>query len=237
MEETLKTPGGDTTSIEKPVTYYDFDGTVVEKLSLRDPRDWKRNATKSDLALVPGFTSFATTLNRYTHNGGVVSKRKDWLRRRVTEKSIRELEVDFVFRGTLASSVRLLGSDLGKASFLVARAMENPNVSIVEDRPDKLVPGLVRAMLEKMREEREGEAPELAVTVGVVDHPKANKRIVDIAEEMMDVLPPSSFEFGPDPGSADYRVEGAGFGVVRIAQLPAYSEAAGREFGEMLLAS
>ena len=211
----------------------DFDGTAVNKLT---PRFWQpvivaRNMGKWGLDMISGYDDFvygALSLGGIDHLG-YLTVRKEWLRRRVTEKTIITHDLDAF--GKNAGSVFYAGneSDKGKHLSEMAKKREPDVVGMLEDMPNKLVPELIRHVgPDAFRSDLD-----IKVVVGVVNHTEQLERIEQVVATTEGKGLPAS-RWGEIAVGETLGFSWPGF-TLEIAALPPYSYDAGVEFGKKLL--
>ncbi len=223
----------------------DFDGTAVEKL---EPKPWQvgthiRNMGKWGLSMIPGYDDFiygVLSVDGVDLSVGYLTVRKEWLRRKATERTITKQGLDQF--GRRAGSVQYAGTEALKGLHLANLAhLERPKIiGMIDDRPDRLVPNLVNSL------SRIGHNPELQeaksrVVIGVVDHRESLDRIMRAMEEVKVMGRANAwdgFYYGATQATNDRGevVLNSGKMEVAITQLPAYSYEAGVQFGERLVA-
>lgn len=208
----------------------DLDGTAFEKLSSKNPRLWWRNGTKTNLAMLDGYPDFLRgVISQGVSMGGAASMRRDWLRRRATERSISEhgLEEFFVDpeRIVLAGSEKAKARTVGERSRVVT-------VGMLEDQPQKHVAELVAyGTALRMQDEVPAHNP---ILVGVVAHPNSQSRIESLKTGLERTAHEQVYvreEVGTNTGLVIY----ADPLTIHVTQLEPYSEAGGQEFGQRLV--
>ncbi|MCL2037559.1 hypothetical protein FWG95_00950 [Candidatus Saccharibacteria bacterium] len=150
----------------------DFDGTVVEKLGLFDPR----NAMKYPLRKRCGYEDFvAGAEGEGLPLAGVVSARPDiWPRRLAMERSIRTQGLTEVFAGR---PLLLLGNEGAKARKVLEGLAANDVVAEIDDKPQSIGQAIIRVALAD---------PLLRGTavVGAVEHEKTDLYLGIFKERM-----------------------------------------------------
>jgi len=202
-----------------PRLWSDFDGTAVELVTWRNPRNW----AKYPLSGIAGYIDFLRGVkSEGVDIGGIVTARpNNFQRRRVTARSIVKLGYGDFFN---TDNTRLSGSHAAKASFLIDESGQAP-VGMIEDLPQHLIPTLLKTIL--LRE----DSPRYPLTLGIVDTGHNDSYLEDTIATF-DRSP--AFEVAAS--SNFYAVEGEDF-KLNLTLLQSYSEEAGRDFGVKLKSS
>lgn len=202
----------------------DFDGTAVEIVPKWNPRNW----TKYPLKMVPGYADFIRgAIDGGLENGGIVSRRAEWARKGVTDRTIRQLGLTSFFGDS--KMVYLAGSETTKAKAVVYRASKVA-VGVIDDKPHKIGVELVRELTERTVYNRRRYNP---IVLGVVNHTSSEEytdRLQVALGEVdgvcidTDVAGDTFTVYGP-------RLEAAQF-MLRVVQLGPYTLEAGQRFAQ-----
>jgi len=205
----------------------DIDGTAFEKLSAKNPRDWWRNVTKRNLAILEGYPDFLAGVLSVEgiKMGGAATIRKEWLRRRTTLRSIRQHGLEQFFLNP--ERIAFGHTEEGKAG-IVGERSRLVTVGMAEDQPQKHVGQLV-AYASLMRSQ--DDVPHYPILVGVVDQPDGRYKIEELRRDLdkRDIL------VQDDPDSETGLIIDANPLTIHVTQLSPYSEEAGQEFGRRLI--
>jgi hypothetical protein len=158
----------------KPKLWSDFDGTAVGLVPKTNWRNW----SKYPLPGIEGYIDFL----RGVQNGGVeiagiVSRRPNIAPRRIaTARSIIRLGMDQYFPGR--HQVVLAGSEYAKAE-VVAKASQEGQVGMIDDKPHKFVPALAASL---------GGitvfGSKMEIVVGAVNHGRRDEYLERLADQV-----------------------------------------------------
>lgn len=148
----------------------DMDGTGVELMPKRDPRNW----AKYPLRMIDGYIDFLRGVQQGgVEIAGIVSRRPAYLRKWVTARSIAKLGLDEMFPGE--HQVVLAGSESRKAQHLVDRSRDHV-VGMIDDKPHRLGEELLNLLAPIEPSEVVLDTPgRHQLVLGAVDHPKADE--------------------------------------------------------------
>lgn len=212
-----------------PRLWSDFDGTAVGIVSKSNPRNW----SKYPLPAIEGYADFLRGVQSTgVEIAGVVSRRPDiFIRRMATARSITKLGFSEFF--THPDQIVHKGSEEAKGRFVAEQSRETA-VGMLEDKPHKLGAVMLGALSEQVQH------PELthkSILLGVVNHSRSQEYIerLAVAANALTGDDISVSETGPTT-AVGLSVEADGFSM-NVVQLPIFSQFAGRDFGQQLLAT
>lgn len=218
----------------QPRLWSDFDGTAVEKLSKKNPWQWRRNLLKTKLKGLPGYGSFLQGVESVgVEIAGVVSRRPEvWPRRGNTMRSIAELGIGNYFD---AAKVVLTGSEEAKGQFVLEQSRIS-TIGMLEDKPHKLGAVLLGALTEPAQHL---EVPRHPILLGVVSHSRSQEYIERLVEQadaktIGGLHVTESSCGGGRATSTSFRLE-TEFLNLHVTPLQPYSEQAGEAFGRAIL--
>lgn len=203
--------------VPRPRVYTDFDGTAIDIVGKHDWRNW----LKTGIPLLPGYTDFLQGV----HDGGVeisgVISRRGEMRRGTTMRAITTLGLSEHFGDP--AKVILAGSERAKGQYLADQSRTSP-VGMLEDKPHKLVPIVVGALMTS-----ESQQPHYPITIGAVAGPRAPERIDQIT-------PAIRFLGAATASTPDGLKISHGAMAVNVVPLPGYSYESGQAFAQELTA-
>ncbi len=204
----------------------DFDGTAVEDLNNKNPLHWRRNVLKTRLKGLAGYVEF---LQGIQHQGvevaGIVSRRPDIaIRRNATARSIAELGLGDFFRHP--EQIVLTGSEQGKADHVVKQSRD-VNIGIIDDKPHRIGPALLGALLRESDKSNGNHK----LSLGVVNHEHSWEQTVsflnDVDESSLEVsISEKLGSYATLTSQSDFRFR------FTIVQLDPYSLESGKSFAE-----
>lgn len=206
-----------------PTLWSDFDGTAVKKYGSRNPLNW----TKYPLPALPGYLDFMRGVQHTgVALGGVVTIRKEFFRRHLTELSIRKLGYGGII---LPSSVEYAGSEKGKGRF-VAEQSRKGVVGMIDDKPHWVGKVILEALVE-------GNTYN-PIILGAVGHAHTEhymERLCDVARSL-ELLVHETNSGEPETPGLGFTASN-GQQTLQVVQIGAYSVEAGQAFGNLLQAA
>lgn len=201
----------------------DFDGTAVRKYGYKNPRNW----LKYPLPRISGYLEFLGGVQEADIDfEGVVTVRKEFWRRRFTNRSLRKLGYTGVIN---PSMINYAGTEEAKGRF-VAEKTEAAAVGMIDDKPHKIGMAVLDAV------EKSPGGYHHPLLLGVVAHDQSAEHInefMELAEDSQGDLPVTVDPIG--------MLAGDGFTITKgpltmhVVQLEPYSNAEGVQFGETLV--
>lgn len=206
----------------------DFDGTAVEKLNKWNLRHARRNSMKRNLAPLEGYADFLGGVQSVGVDlAGVVSKRGERRRRAATMASVAELGLEEIFT---ADRIKLLGSEKAKGQFVAERS-KVATVAMIEDRPHKLGPVVLGAVVRAIEDEEVVHQP---IVLGVVAQPNAQEYVNRFIKSVDEKFGGISVGYSPVTFDGEgHNISASGMDI-HVGVLEPYSSETGRRFGQEL---
>jgi predicted secreted acid phosphatase len=202
--------------VARPVLWSDFDGTAVQLRPKRDPRNW----AKYPMELQAGFLEFLQGVEEGgVELAGVVSRRPK-LRRYVTQRSMAKLGIDQYLS---PQQIVLTGSEKAKGQFLADQSSNVPT-AVLEDKPHKLVPEILKGMAQNAADEW---YPAQHLVIGVASHDRTKEYMDKLVTQDIQLEHADNLSVVGDEASC--YIQAARFSVHAIC-IGAYSQESGHRF-------